>query len=111
LGSIIIKNLNDIYPFLGKDFEFPLELNNVKNLHDKINVEMQELISFVQFGLNNKLFKILEEGVSSSDTSTELFRGLPVFINLLNKMIQMQNIIFQKILRKNLIRKLQKKEK
>jgi len=79
LGSIIIKNLNDIYPFLGKDFELPLELNNVKNLQDKINVEIQEVISFVQFHFNNKLFKILEEGVSASDTSTELFKGLPVF--------------------------------
>ena len=78
-GSIIIKNLNDIYPFLGKDFEFPLELNNVKNLQDKINVEIQEVISFVQFNFNNKLFKILEEGVSPSDTSTEVFKGLPVF--------------------------------
>ena len=78
LGYINIKNLHEVYPFLPKNFDVPIKLDNVKNLQDKINIEMQEMISIIQFGLNSKMFILLEK---PADYYTMLSGRIPVFYN------------------------------
>jgi len=78
LGYINIKNLHEVYPFLPTNFDVPIKLDNVKNLQDKINIEMQEMISIIQFGLNSKMFMLLEK---PADYYTMLSGRIPVFYN------------------------------